>query len=234
MSTQLTDTELRLRAIAIGLCYLTATVTFFIANLITSGLFAESDVLGKVGPMESELILSVFLDLLNGIVVVINAVTFYRILARTHPTYAQGFLSFRLGEFVMIAIYTSLTLFLISLGQLYVDAGSPADGYHHDLASLLIAGRHWLLILIYIINGVLGSYLCFALYQNQLVPRWLSLFGVIGYPVIFAGSVLGLFQVIDVEAGLGMLVLAPGGLFEFILPFWLFFKGFAIKKSNSA
>jgi hypothetical protein len=35
-----------------------------------------------------------------------------------------------------------------------------------------------------------------------------------------------MFNVIDVTHGAGMLALVPGGLFELVLPIWLFTKGF--------
>ena len=50
--------------------------------------------------------------------------------------------------------------------------------------------------------------------------------GLIGYPVFLAGSVLAMFDVIDITHGVGMLSLVPGGFFELILPIWLFAKGF--------
>ena len=48
----------------------------------------------------------------------------------------------------------------------------------------------------------------------------------LGYPVFLAGTVLAMFNVVHVTHGAGMLALVPGGLFELILPFWLFTRGF--------
>ena len=42
--------------------------------------------------------------------------------------------------------------------------------------------------------------------------------GVIGYPVFLLGSVLAMFNLINVTHGAGMLALVIGGLFELILP----------------
>jgi hypothetical protein len=50
--------------------------------------------------------------------------------------------------------------------------------------------------------------------------------GLIGYPVFLVGTILAMFNLIDVTHGAGMLALVPGGLFELILPVWLFAKGF--------
>ena len=57
--------------------------------------------------------------------------------------------------------------------------------------------------------------------------------GVIGYPVFLLGSVLAMLNLIDITHGAGMLALVPGGLFELVLPLWLFTKGFAPRQLSS-
>jgi hypothetical protein len=37
---------------------------------------------------------------------------------------------------------------------------------------------------------------------------------------------MAMFGLVDVDQGIGMLAVLPGGLFELILPLWLFVKGF--------
>ena len=54
--------------------------------------------------------------------------------------------------------------------------------------------------------------------------------GAIGYPVFLTGSILAMVNQIDVTHGPGLLALVPGGLFELILPIWLFAKGFTFHR----
>jgi len=69
--------------------------------------------------------------------------------------------------------------------------------------------------------------LAYLLYRTRLIPRWIAILGVIGYPVLLIGTVFDLFNVIDVTQGAGLVFVVPGGLFELILPIWLLAKGFA-------
>jgi hypothetical protein len=79
---------------------------------------------------------------------------------------------------------------------------------------------------VYAVSGAAGLVLSSALLTSSIVPRNLSMLGVIGYPVFLVGSVSAMFNLIDITHGAGMLALVPGGLFELILPIWLFTKGF--------
>src|ERR1035437_1157869 len=76
------------------------------------------------------------------------------------------------------------------------------------------------------ISRVGGTILAVLLYRSRLVPRWIAVLGLIGYPVLFVGCILDLFGVTDVTKGAGLIAVAPGGLFELILPIWLLAKGF--------
>jgi hypothetical protein len=80
---------------------------------------------------------------------------------------------------------------------------------------------------VYAVSGAAGLVLSSALLTSRIVPRTLATLGLIGYPVFLVGSILAMFNLIDVTHGAGMLALVPGGLFELILPIWLFTKGFA-------
>jgi hypothetical protein len=42
-----------------------------------------------------------------------------------------------------------------------------------------------------------------ALYRSGLIPRVLATLGLIGYPVLLAGTVLDIFGVVDVTEGVG-------------------------------
>ncbi|MCH7936724.1 MAG: oligopeptide transporter, OPT family [Proteobacteria bacterium] len=78
-----------------------------------------------------------------------------------------------------------------------------------------------------VVGAVAGGILALILYRTRLIPRWIAVLGVVGYPVLLVGTVLDMFNVIDVTQGAGLVAVVPGGLFELILPIWLLAKGFA-------
>jgi hypothetical protein len=64
-------------------------------------------------------------------------------------------------------------------------------------------------------------FLCWLLLRTGLIPRPLAILGLIGYPVLAAGTIAELFGI-----HIGLLLTIPGGLFELALAFWLLIKGF--------
>ena len=54
-----------------------------------------------------------------------------------------------------------------------------------------------------------------------LIPRWLAISGLIGYPVLAAGTIAEIFGV-----HIGLYLTIPGFFFELVFPVWLIFKGF--------
>jgi hypothetical protein len=63
--------------------------------------------------------------------------------------------------------------------------------------------------------------LCALLFRTRLIPRFLSISGLIGYPILMAGAIAEVFGI-----HIGLVLTIPGMFFELVLPFWLFTKGF--------
>lgn len=55
----------------------------------------------------------------------------------------------------------------------------------------------------------------------RLIPRWLSVWGVLGYGIFMVGAIAEIFGV-----HIGLMCTIAGGLFEVVLGFWLLINGF--------
>jgi len=88
------------------------------------------------------------------------------------------------------------------------------------------------LLWIYIPTGIGGLVLNYLLFVSRLVPRAIAVLGLVGYGLFTLAVPLDLLGVLDMNVGLGMVVLIPGFLFEFVvLPLWLIVKGFTTPSS---
>ncbi len=85
------------------------------------------------------------------------------------------------------------------------------------------------LLWVYILAGAAGLILGYLLFASTLVPRPIAALGFIGYALILLGALLDLAGVVDMNAGMGHVLIIPGALFEVIvLPTWLIAKGFKL------
>ena len=105
-----------------------------------------------------------------------------------------------------------------------------------ELSVSVVAGAYLLrqlevipnhLLWVYIPTGLGGLVMTYLLFVSRLVPRPIAALGILGYAALLLGVPLDLLGVLSMDEGLGLLLLAPGGLFEFVLlPIWLLAKGF--------
>jgi hypothetical protein len=69
--------------------------------------------------------------------------------------------------------------------------------------------------------GIGGLAFTYILIQSRLVPRFLAIWGFVGYFIHATGAVLELFGL-----PFAIYFIIPGGLFEIALSLWLILKGF--------
>ena len=106
-------------------------------------------------------------------------------------------------------------------------AGVPDVSSFQTLGTVLLAERDWNFLIgpntLFSLNALIVSYL---LYQSRLVPRFLSVWGLIGAPLILAASLLRVFGVITLFSPIAVLLALPIALNEMVLAVWLIVKGF--------
>ena len=227
--TNSTSTQMnthRKTGIIVGVLFLTATVTGMLGDSLVGSILNAPDYLMNVYPNRTQVVIAVLISFVLGLAVVGIAVLLFPILKKHNEPLALGYVSIRTAEFAILLVWSISPLLLITLSQEYIKAGDPDASNFQTLGAVLIALRHWAWRLVYLLNGVLTLTLAYLLYQSKLVPRSISVLGLIGGAVLLLGTALDMFGLIDVDQGAGLLVVLPGGLFELILPIWLIVKGF--------
>ena len=100
------------------------------------------------------------------------------------------------------------------------------------LTQLQVVANH--LLWVYIPTGLGGLVMTYLLFVSRVVPRPIAVLGIVGYAALSVGVPLDLLGVLDMGEGRGLVLLAPGGLFEFVvLPLWLIARGFRSPSSGN-
>jgi hypothetical protein len=205
----------------VGALFLIATATFIFSNALITPLLGSQNILGAIGSNSQRMIAATLIGLIEGVATVGIALALYPILKRQHPALALGYAGMRIAELAIAAVGFGLGgLLLVSL------SGTAANSANSELATVLVALRHWTIMLVYVYTAVGGVMLSYMLFKTRLVPRGFSLLGLIGYPALLLAAVLDMLGFVDTVGGAGLVGLVPGGLFELLLPIWLIAKGF--------
>jgi len=208
-------------AIIVGALFLIAMVTSLVGGGLLESILDAPDYLINVSANTTPVFIGIFLELVNGIAVVGIGVMMFTILKQHSESIALGYVGFRIIESVFLTVAAILPLSLIALSQEYVKAGASDDSYFQTLGTLLIAARAdvaGLLIPVFFSLGALLFY--YLLYRSKLIPRFISVWGLIGVALILALNLL------DISFGIGMLLALPIISNEIFLGIWLIVKGF--------
>ena len=151
---------------------------------------------------KTTLTIGVLLEMCAGLAVVAIGFLMYQVLKAVDQKLALGYPIMRMLEFAVSAI---LAIYLLS----------ELEEFPNHLL--------W----VYIPTGIGGLILNYLLFVSRIVPRPISVLGFIGYTLLLLTVPLDLLGAVDEGSGAGFVMLAPGGLYEFVvLPIWLIAKGF--------
>lgn len=170
-----------------------------ITFLIGSSLI-ETYLAGDAG--SATLTMGVGLEMVAGLAVVAIGILMYRVLKTVDRKLALGYPIMRVLEF---AVSATLAVYLLNQLQEFPNH----------------------LLWVYIPTGIGGLILNYLLFTSRIVPRPIAGLGLVGYALLLLVVPLDLLGVADESSGAGLALLAPGGVYEFvILPIWLIAKGF--------
>jgi len=206
---------------AVGVLILTATATYALGTGLVGSVVGAPDYLAEVSANRIQMTTGVLLQFVNCAAVVGIGVLLFSILRRYSEAVAVGYVVTRIFDCAFLVIGGIATLALIALSQDTIQAGTQNASYSQTLGNLLVTSSYTAYLVGMIALGLGSLPFCYLLYRSRLIPRSMSVLGLVGYAALLIGSSLELFGL-----DLYMIYYVPGGLFELILPIWLIVKGF--------
>src|SRR2546429_4696416 len=210
--------SLRKTALVAGVLYLLTFVS--IPTLFIYGPVKSANYIIGAGP-DTSAIIGGILEIIVALAGIGTAVVLFPVLKKQNEAAALGLVASRILEAATIFVGVAFLMSIVTLRQ--AGAGAGALVTSHALATLydriFLQGQSFMPA----VNDLL---LGFLLYQSRLVPRGLSLIGIVGGPILLAGYIAVMFGLIGLHAPLAALSALPVTLFEFSLGVWLIAKGF--------
>ena len=214
-------------AIIVGVIFITATVAPIISGVFLGSLSDisggdDSDYLTETSENEKQVIIGVFFYIIMAVAVASIAIVIYPILKKHNEALALGYVGARIAEGLLFIVNIITILTLLTLSQEFVKAGAPEASYYQILGTLLLAAGDWAYMLGFGLAFTLSALILnYVLYQSKLVPRWLSVWGLVGAVLIFAYYLLQPFNINLVE-----ILFLPIATQEMVFAVWLIVKGF--------
>ncbi|GAE32571.1 DUF4386 domain-containing protein [Halalkalibacter hemicellulosilyticus] len=184
------------------------------------------DYLEALPQIETQVLVATILQAAMAVVYVSITVLLYPILETYNKKLAVGYFGFRIIGAGFLFAGIAFLLLLLSLSQSFVTSSQASSSYF-EIAEMLRQGRdilnHIGMILPWSIGGVI-LYYCF--FHMRLIPRWLSIWGMIGSFFTLFATLMLMLNIIQLVSPVYFILNAPVAFCEIILAIMLIVRGF--------
>jgi len=211
----------------LGLAFLLQFITS-----VSSGLFLEPALVvpGNIGETMANIANNVglmrayiFVDMLTAMGIVFLGVMLFVVLRKQNETVALVGLGLYLLEAALLATSRLAAFWLLRLSEGYV-AGGEADTLL-TMGNLALESMAFVGLTLHVLVFSVGGFLFYLLfYQSRLIPRWLSLWGLITLIPILLATVAAILG-IELSTVLALAIQLPYLPFEFVAGLWILVKG---------
>ena len=212
--------------------FLVTAAASIAAGFLLEPILTAPNYLAGISPNTAAVAWGALLWSINNIGIVFIAVFMYPLLWKLDENAAVGYLAVRIIEGALMMVGVMVTLMLIPLSAEFINAGAPLSSWYVTLGNSLVqvTGLNKIGLPLLGLSGLIFTWM---LVRHKMVPRVISVVGLVGYALSLFGGLAVWFGLIDPTAALGTVINVPVAVFEIILlPFWLFFRGFKMPEAT--
>ncbi len=204
----------RQAATIVGVLYIIGTVSGVAGLAIMPSFAAGTDILAQIAAHRTATVVGAVLVLTMGFALSAIPAVFYPIGRRTSEVLSMGYVIFR-GALEGMTYVISAFIWLV----LVAIAADPAA--MAPVATMLQAAQRLVWEQLIALPFAIGAFMfSWVLYRARLVPRWISVWGLVGAVLYFAAP-LARMAGLDLDILMGLLAVQ-----EMVLAIWLIVKGF--------
>ena len=221
----------RLDAIIVGILFIVATITNVIGNSLSKSIFDTANFITIVSSNQNQILLGVLLVVISAFASAGIAIWLFPTIKKGHEGLALGSVAFRLIEGMLYIGGVINVLLILALGQEYVKTTNPDVSWFQTLSNVLLTNKvivGELGVIAFTLGGLM-YYIVF--YQTNLVPRWLTAWGIIAIILTLITALLTIFGLMDSLSVTFIVLNLPLAAQEIILAILLIIKGFNIKET---
>jgi len=217
----------RKTAAVVGVLFIIGTVSGVLMLPLLGNTLNAPDYLTKISANQNQMLIAALLQFIMGVACAGIGLALYPILKEYNEGLAIGSVGFRIIEGVLDIVGALSLVALLALSQEFVKAGTPDSSYFQTAGVLINAGDEWLTHGAMLLCWVIGALMYYSVfYQYKLVPRWLTVWGLVGITLVTIASVLVMLHIIPGFGTVQTVLNLPIFPQEMVLAVWLIVKGF--------
>lgn len=212
----------------IGVLYIIGTVAGILSVVAATLVLSAPEEVARIASDDNRLVVGALLVLTMGLALALIPIVLYPLARKYSEPLALGYLVFR-GALEPLA-YIAMAipwLALVSLSRGYGQVGGADAAAAPALSMGLLpaqAAANNVLVIVFSLGGLM---LYTLLYRSRLVPRWLSVWGLVAICLHLATVFFVLFPRIDPMAPTLLVLNLPILVQEMVMAVWLIVRGFS-------
>src|SRR5260370_31288046 len=201
-SKRIVSANQRRAEIVIAALFLVTAAASIPGAFILDSILNASNYLAQVFPNKGAVELGALMWSINNIGIVFIAVFAFGLLRKLDEALAVGYLASRIIEGTIMMFGIAATLLLIPLSQAFLQAGAPQSSWFLTIGDVLKQAKFLGLTGLSLpMLGLGGLLFTWMLFRFGLVPRGISVVGLIGYGVEVFGDIAGCVRFGDEAPG---------------------------------
>ena len=217
----------RKTAAVVGVLFIMGTVPALLGLPLMGNTLNAPDHLTAISTNEGQMIIFTAIKFIMGVACAGIGLALYPILKKYNEGLAFGAAGFRVIEGAVQVVGALLYVVLLALSQEFVKAGAPASSYFQTADVLINTGIGWFRDAANLLTFGIGALMYYVVfYQYRLVPRWLTVWGLVGITLTIISALLVMFHLLPPFGTILIVLLMPILPQELVLAVWLIAKGF--------
>ena len=214
----------------VGILFITATITSSLSISLTEPIIETTNFLKAFSDKSGKIAVAAVLMLIDAISVVFIAILLFPILKKKSESLALGYVAMRIMEGILFAAYVAALLTVLTISNEYSGTNIQDVNKLEPIGQSLLILAEWAfdigLGIVFTISALILNYI---LFRFELVPRWLSAWGILGALVTMTIVLLKFYNIQVIEAPDFII-----GIQEMVFAVWLIVKGLNINHQKLA
>jgi len=213
-------------ATTVGILFIIATMAGVISVALIGSILDPQGILDNVAADDTSVVLAVLFDLVLAGAVIAIPVVMFPVLKQQSEGAARGYFAARIVEGMVIVLGAIVLLTLVTVSRESADVVDGATEFG-SIGAALLAARDWTdLIGTQLVFGVTALILNLSMFRSLLLPRFISIWGLIGAALAIVSTLSIMLLDLDPFSTTSIVLLLPIAVQEMVMAIWFIVKGF--------